>query len=252
MCVCITRAPPRCSVYFSAHWCGPCRGFTPKLAAFYRAQAAAGAPFEVIFVSSDKSQGEFDGYLHEMPWRAVPWAMSDVRSALSALFGVRGIPHFALIKRDGSIAVPDARGRVEGDPAGFPWGPKPVESLTVALDSINDEPWVVLFTDKLTDGDVDTRVCGAYDEVAAAAFAAGGAGPRFAVAGDKERNAQKVRDFVGLGRDPEGDDSVRLVVLNIPGGVKHVWAGRVPTADDIRGFVAAFVAGTAPSVGLRA
>lgn len=186
-----------------------------------------------------------------MPWRAVPWAAREVRAELSEHFGVRGIPHFALVKRDGSIAVPDARGRVEGDPAGFPWGPKPVETLTAALDTINDEPWFVLFTDKLTDGDVDAAVTRAYGEVAAAAFGHGG-GPRFALAGDGDHNAQKVRDFVGLGRDREGDDSVRLVVLNIPGGVKHVWEGRVPSADNIRAFVAAFAAGTAPSVGLRA
>lgn len=29
-------------IYFSAHWCGPCRGFTPRLVETYKSLKAAG------------------------------------------------------------------------------------------------------------------------------------------------------------------------------------------------------------------
>ena len=58
-------------IYFSAHWCGPCRGFTPKLSEWYKKDLSK-KNFEIIFVSSDRDQGAFDGYLNEMPWVALP------------------------------------------------------------------------------------------------------------------------------------------------------------------------------------
>ena len=41
-------------LYFSAHWCPPCRMYTPKLAEQYAKLVAAGKPFEIVFVSSDR------------------------------------------------------------------------------------------------------------------------------------------------------------------------------------------------------
>eukprot|EP00362_Geleiidae_sp_MMETSP1317_P001610 CAMPEP_0201281072 /NCGR_PEP_ID=MMETSP1317-20130820/1206_1 /ASSEMBLY_ACC=CAM_ASM_000770 /TAXON_ID=187299 /ORGANISM="Undescribed Undescribed, Strain Undescribed" /LENGTH=68 /DNA_ID=CAMNT_0047589963 /DNA_START=32 /DNA_END=238 /DNA_ORIENTATION=- len=41
------------AIYFSAHWCPPCREFTPILANFYNEAKAAGHKLEVIFVSRD-------------------------------------------------------------------------------------------------------------------------------------------------------------------------------------------------------
>ena len=38
--------------YFSAHWCPPCRAFTPKLVEFYNAQEGKKKNFEIIFVSN--------------------------------------------------------------------------------------------------------------------------------------------------------------------------------------------------------
>jgi ubiquitin len=85
-------------VYFSAHWCPPCRGFTPKLAESYAAMKAGGKKFETIFVSSDKDQAAFDGYLGEMPWLALPFAERGLKDALSKKFKVRGIPSLAHTK----------------------------------------------------------------------------------------------------------------------------------------------------------
>jgi nucleoredoxin len=64
------------AVYFSAHWCPPCRNFTPKLAKFYNSvkQSQNGAKFELIFLSSDKTEKEFSEYLSEMPWYALPYS----------------------------------------------------------------------------------------------------------------------------------------------------------------------------------
>ena len=48
--------------YFSAHWCGPCRQFTPALARFYQKHHKEMA---VVFVSADRSEGEMEKYYSE-------------------------------------------------------------------------------------------------------------------------------------------------------------------------------------------
>lgn len=75
-------------LYFSAHWCPPCRGFTPQLAEFYKKMKAGsnGANFELVFVSSDRDEESFKEYFNEMPWLAVPFADRDrkVRNPLQS------------------------------------------------------------------------------------------------------------------------------------------------------------------------
>jgi len=48
--------------YFSAHWCGPCKGFTPHLAKWYKEANKSGKIVEIIFVSNDKTEGEAKSY----------------------------------------------------------------------------------------------------------------------------------------------------------------------------------------------
>ena len=43
-------------LYFSAHWCPPCRGFTPRLAKEYERMKGEGKKIEIVFISSDKSK----------------------------------------------------------------------------------------------------------------------------------------------------------------------------------------------------
>jgi len=67
------------AVYFSAHWCPPCRAFTPTLIKAYQAAKEQGLPFELIFVSSDEDQEGFDEYTADMPFPSVKFEVSGWR-----------------------------------------------------------------------------------------------------------------------------------------------------------------------------
>jgi len=65
-------------LYFSAGWCSPCRDFTPLLCDFYAElleETQPPAPFEVVFISSDRSAEEMAGYMRAMhgDWLALPF-----------------------------------------------------------------------------------------------------------------------------------------------------------------------------------
>merc|ERR1711964_265693 len=111
-------------LYFSAHWCPPCRGFTPVLAEFYKKMKDAGKDFEVIFVSSDRDQASFDEYYAEMPWHALSWENKDSKGKLSTEYGVSGIPTLILLDgKDETTINTNGRQVVCDDPEGanFPW-----------------------------------------------------------------------------------------------------------------------------------
>ena len=100
-------------VYFSAHWCPPCRKFTPSLVAVHNALAKSGDGFEVVFVSSDRSDADMTKYMTstKMPWLAVPHG-GEVGKALSKKYGVRGIPKLVIIDKEGKVITGDGRGSV--------------------------------------------------------------------------------------------------------------------------------------------
>jgi len=66
-------------LYFSAHWCPPCRMFNPDLVQFYTNFKATdrGDQLEIVFVSSDQDKEGFQEYLSEMPWPALPFDDRD-------------------------------------------------------------------------------------------------------------------------------------------------------------------------------
>lgn len=92
------------AVYYSAGWCGPCRAFTPELVKFYKSARRKGYKnFEVVFVSSDKSEEGMVDYIKEekMPWPSLEFDKSR-ESPLSKFRG-KGIPCLVLLDRDGNV-----------------------------------------------------------------------------------------------------------------------------------------------------
>lgn len=92
---------PYTLVYYSAHWCPPCRAFTPKLVKFVNENRKDGN-FSIAFVSSDHSQKDMQGYIKEtkMPWGGV--MKGDIKSSgISA--GVSGIPCLRVFDKDGKV-----------------------------------------------------------------------------------------------------------------------------------------------------
>lgn len=246
-------------LYFSASWCGPCKKFSPTLSRWYKAHKDA-KKFDIIFVSSDEDAGSMDTYYGSMPWKALPFAARGAKEDLSKAIGVEGIPTLAFIKTsDMSVYSTDARSRVEAQPEEFPWAPKPVEPLSIILGKINDGKVAILFTDKMTDGDNEDKALAALAPAAQQHFDARESGKTdeggnvlFAVGDEEDDAVERVRGFLGLGGDKEGDEAARLVITDIPSGVKYVWPGTgVPSADDVAMFVANVVGGGATPSGIR-
>ena len=71
-------------LYFSAHWCPPCRAFTPKLADWYNKLkgGAIGDKFEIVFLSSDRDEKSYNEYYSEMPWHAVSYDDRTIKVSL--------------------------------------------------------------------------------------------------------------------------------------------------------------------------
>ena len=74
---------------FSHFQCPPCRTFTPKLIETYNKLVGSEKPFEIVFVSSDRSEDGYTDYFKDMPWLALPYGDERVKP-LSRLFGVEG------------------------------------------------------------------------------------------------------------------------------------------------------------------
>ena len=106
-------------IYFSAHWCGPCRQFTPILADKYRSIIKSGHQFDIVFVTSDRSQSDADIYFKDMPWKALPFVDRARKDALSAKFGVQGIPTLVLLDEHGNVITLDGRSALMSKPFPF-------------------------------------------------------------------------------------------------------------------------------------
>eukprot|EP00927_Polykrikos_kofoidii_P068109 TRINITY_DN634_c0_g1_i5.p1 TRINITY_DN634_c0_g1~~TRINITY_DN634_c0_g1_i5.p1 ORF type:complete len:418 (+),score=72.36 TRINITY_DN634_c0_g1_i5:74-1327(+) len=234
-------------LYFSAHWCPPCRGFTPKLAEWYTKDLKAKG-FEVLFVSSDRDEGSFKEYFGEMPWLALDYADRKRKEQLSSLFGVSGIPSFVLVDSDGSTITKDGRAAVSSDPVGanFPWYPKPVSNLAQGPGSINEVPTVIAFCetcDKATQESIEAAMEPIAKRLKEEAKSAGEEEPAvaFLIATSSEGLSERIRGMLSLA-SPETLPA-KLMLLDIPdeGGYYEGPEGNV-TVETVDKFVADYLA----------
>lgn len=103
----------RVLLYHSAHWCPPCRSFTPLFATVYEDAVEAGSEdVAVVFVSLDNSKAHFEEYYGSMPWAAVPYEHAG-RSRISPAYGVSGIPAVTVLDgATGKVLESNARGTI--------------------------------------------------------------------------------------------------------------------------------------------
>jgi nucleoredoxin len=91
------------AIYYSAHWCPPCRAFTPELVEAYKKIKSRRPEFELVFVSSDRDEGAMKDYMigDGMPWTALRY--SDARSGrlLPRPDNESGIPNLVFVDGNG-------------------------------------------------------------------------------------------------------------------------------------------------------
>ncbi|XP_068642165.1 probable nucleoredoxin 3 [Aristolochia californica] len=96
-------------LYFGGYWSPPCRNFTHQLVDVYE-ELSVSEPgkFQVIFVSSDSNQGEFDQNISSLPWPSIPYKDKTLKN-LSRIFLVNRIPAVVLIGPDGKTLNTNGR-----------------------------------------------------------------------------------------------------------------------------------------------
>jgi len=116
-------------LYFSAHWCGPCRQFTPILIELYE-KIKSKHNIELIFCSLDNSEEEYKEYISKMPWFCMPFDAPESK-VLARKYQASGIPHLVVLDNSGNIITKNGTSEVRKDAKGenFPWKPKPFVQL---------------------------------------------------------------------------------------------------------------------------
>lgn len=96
-------------LYFSASWCPPCRNFTPILSTFYEDMIDYYDDIEIIYVSSDKTQNEFNEYWENMTFPALSYCDREKKEELTKLYEVKQIPALVFINDNGELITKDGK-----------------------------------------------------------------------------------------------------------------------------------------------
>jgi nucleoredoxin len=216
-------------LYFSAHWCPPCKKFTPILAEKYKQLKADHPDFEIVFVSSDRDQHSFDEYHGEMPWLAVPFTDSKRVKSLSEIFEVEGIPTLVLIDKDLSTITTNGVAAVYQDLA-FPFRPLPLNVLSGDTASdINERACFLLFVDPAQESSMKEVLQPIAEEYVAAKKDI-----VFFLATDHPL-VGSIRQFANFSQA-----NPFMTILDIPSQAKYVSDSKEITNDSVRAFLTGY------------
>jgi len=233
-------------LYFSAHWCPPCRGFTPQLAEWYTKDLKEKG-LEIVFVSSDRDEGAFKDYFAEQPWLALDYGDRKVKDQLNTACKVEGIPSFVILDpSDFSIINKDGREASSSDPTGkeLPWLPKPVRDLSAGPAFINEVPTVMIMCESSSKDEqkaLETLLTPMAKSYVDKAKAAGEDDPEigFMLSTDAEGLSGRIRSMTNLA-DPSTKENPRMLILDIPdeGGYYVAPEGTAVTEESVKKFLA--------------
>uniref|UniRef100_A0A672LPQ2 Nucleoredoxin n=1 Tax=Sinocyclocheilus grahami TaxID=75366 RepID=A0A672LPQ2_SINGR len=118
-------------LYFGCSLNGPCKQFNASLCEFYskfKKSSEHKDKLEIVFISSDQDQKQWQDFLQEMQWPALPFKDRHKKMKLWNKYKVTSIPSLVFIDAaTGKVVCRNGLLVVRDDPKGleFPWGPKP-------------------------------------------------------------------------------------------------------------------------------
>ncbi|CAI2383307.1 unnamed protein product [Moneuplotes crassus] len=102
------------ALLFSAGWCPPSEKFIEKLTEFYNEVNKESKKFEIIYVSADRDQEQFNEHFAKMPWVAIPFDDTERIERLEDLCEPEMIPKLCFLTRNASeVTVDNAREIIE-------------------------------------------------------------------------------------------------------------------------------------------
>ena len=208
-------------LYFSAHWCPPCRAFTPELVKTYNKLKESRSDVELIFISSDRDEASFNEYFGEMPWLALPFADRDVKGQLSKLFSVSGIPSLKVL---GPVKEGGGRDVINGDAGGdsadiaaFPWNPKKWGNLSkthkCAGSDIGEDSALVVFCEN-EDDDEQKEIQNVIEKMANERKEVDGDEVLYFIATENSGVAKRIRELIKMEKIGDKPLVVRLDIHN--------------------------------------
>ena len=96
------------------HDCAPCQQFTPVFTELYNEVNVDEKVIEVVYLSGDKTQAEYDDYYGKMPWLALPRGDPRIRN-LAQKYNVKGVPQLIIVKPDGTLVDKEGVKRIKNE-----------------------------------------------------------------------------------------------------------------------------------------